>query len=168
MSIFALQFATAAGAHTLIISSSDDKLERAEALGADKTANCDRTPDWYEAMLAQTDRGTDCIVEVGGTGTLERSYRAVASGSKIGLIGVLTDANRNPNPHLLMQRRGHMHGIYVGAIDHPRDSFADMNAAIEANDLTPVVDRIFSMKEARDAYQYQADQVHFGKGVIST
>ncbi len=55
----------------------------------------------------------------------------------------------------------------VGSIDHPRDSFAAMNAAIAANDIRPVVDRTFPMEEAQEAYQYQADQAHFGKVVIS-
>ncbi len=55
----------------------------------------------------------------------------------------------------------------VGSIDHPRDSFAAMNAAIQTNDIRPVVDRTFPMEEAQEAYQYQADQAHFGKVVIS-
>ena len=168
VSIFALQFATAAGARTLITSSSDEKRERARALGADETINYERTPDWHEPILDRTDgRGVDCVVEVGGTGTLGRSFQAVAPEGKIGLIGVLTDADQNPNPQMLMQRRGHLHGIYVGSIDHPRDSFAAMNAAIEANDIRPVVDRTFALEEAQAAYQYQADQAHFGKVVIS-
>ena len=168
VSIFALQFAEAAGARTVITSSSDDKLERARALGADETINYDRASDWHESVLEWTDgRGVDCVVEVGGTGTLGRSFQAVAPEGKIGLIGVLTDADENPNPQVLMQRRGHLHGIYVGSIDHPRDSFAAMNAAIQANDIQPVVDRTFPMEEAQEAYQYQADQAHFGKVVIS-
>lgn len=168
VSIFALQFAAAAGARTFITSSSDEKLARAEALGADETINYERTPDWHEPVLDRTDgTGVDCVVEVGGTGTLERSFQSVAPEGKIGLIGVLTDADQNPNPHLLMQRRGHLHGIYVGAIDHPRDSFAAMNAAVATNDIEPVVDRTFALDEVRDAYQYQADQAHVGKVVIS-
>lgn len=119
-------------------------------------------------MLKRTNgRGADCVVEVGGTGTLGRSFQAVAPEGKIGLIGVLTDADENPNPHLLMQRRGHLHGIYVGTIDPPGDSFAAMNATIEANKIEPVVDRTFPMEEAEEAYGYQADQAHFGKVVIS-
>lgn len=168
VSSFALLFAEAAGARTIITSSSDEKLERAQSLGADVTINYERTPGWHEAVLDQTNgRGADCIVEVGGTGTLGRSFQAVAPEGKIGLIGVLTDAEQNPNPQQVMQRRSHLHGIYVGAIDHPRDSFRAMNAAIEANNIAPVVDRTFAFDEVQDAYRYQDEAAHFGKLVIS-
>jgi len=113
-------------------------------------------------------RVVDCVVEVGGApAQWGFSFQAVAPEGKIGLIGVLTDADENPNPQMLMQRRGHLHGIYVGSIDHPRDSFVAMNAAIEANDIQPVVDRTFAMDEVQEAYQYQPDQAHVGKVVIS-
>ncbi len=168
VSSFALLFAKAAGARVIITSSSDEKLERARSLGADDTINYEQTPDWHEAVLDLTDgRGADCVVEIGGIGTLERSFQAVAPDGKIGLIGVLTGADENPNPHLLMQRRGHLHGIYVGSIDHPLASFDAMNAAIEVNDITPIVDRTFSLDEVAEAYRYQQQGKHFGKLVIT-
>lgn len=168
VSSFALLFAKAAGAHVIITSSSDDKLDRARSLGADETINYERTPDWHEAVLERTGgRGVDCVVEVGGTGTLGRSFQAVAPEGKIGLIGVLTGADENPDPHLLMQRRSHLHGIYVGALEHPQASFESMNAAIDVNAIEPVVDRTFAFDEAAEAYRFLADGAHFGKLVIS-
>jgi len=62
-------------------------------------------------------RVVDCVVEVGGTGTLGRSFQAVAPEGKIGLIGVLTDADENPNPQMLMQRRGHPR--HLRGLDRP-------------------------------------------------
>ena len=168
VSTFALRFAKAAGARVLITSSSDEKLERARALGADETINYDSTPDWHEAVLDATGgRGADCVVEVGGAGTLERSLQAVAPEGKIGLIGVLTEADENPSPYPLMQRRGHLHGIYVGDIEHPLDSFRAMNAAIDVNDIEPVVDRTVAFDEVADAYRHQAAGAHVGKIVVS-
>ncbi len=76
-------------------------------------------------------------------------------------------AEANPNPYLLMQRRGHLHGIYVGDIDHPLDSFWAINAAIDANEITPIVDRTFSMGEAAEAYRFQAEGNHVGKLVLT-
>jgi NADPH:quinone reductase-like Zn-dependent oxidoreductase len=105
-------------------------------------------------------------VEVGGVGTLERSFQAVAPEGKIGLIGVLSDGE-NPNPHLLMQRSGHLHGIYVGTIDQPLDSFRAMNAAIDVNALQPVVDRTFSLDEVSEAYRALEEAEHFGKIVVT-
>lgn len=168
VSSFALLFAKAAGARVVITSSSDDKLERMRALGADGTVNYERTPEWHEAVLEMTGgRGADCIVEVGGAGTLEGSFQAVAPEGKIGLIGVLSGADERPNPYLLMRRRAHLHGIYVGAIDRPRASFEAMNAAIEANDIHPLIDRTFPFEETAEAYRYQQSGHHVGKIVIS-
>lgn len=168
VSSFALLFAKAAGARVVITSSSDDKLERTRALGADGTINYERTPDWHEAVMDLTDgEGAHCVVEVGGAGTLGRSFQAVTPEGKIGLIGVLTAADENPDPHLLMQRRAHLHGIYVGDIDRPQASFEAMNAAIEANDIEPVVDRTYSFDDAAEAFRDQAEGAHFGKLVIS-
>jgi len=168
VSTFALLFAKAAGARVLITSSSDDKLERMQELGADTTINYERTPDWHEAVQDATDgRGVDCVVETGGLGTLERSFQAAAPDGKVGLIGVLAEAEENPNPYLLMQRRGHLHGIYVGDIEHPLDSFCAMNNAIDANDLVPVIDRTFSLDAADEAYQHLAEANHIGKVVVT-
>ena len=167
VSSFALLFGRAAGARVIVTSSSDEKRKRAEALGADATINYEDTPDWHEAVLEETGgEGVDCVVETGGLGTLERSFQAATPGGKVGLIGVLAQAEENPDPYLLMQRSGHLHGIYVGDIAHPLDSFQAMNAAIDANDLSPVVDRTFSMDEAAEAYRFQAGGTHFGKVVI--
>lgn len=168
VSTFALLFAKAAGARVLITSSSDDKLERMRALGADTTINYERTPDWHEAVQDATDgRGVDCVVETGGLGTLERSFQAAAPNGKVGLIGVLAEADENPNPYLLMQRRGHLHGIYVGDIEHPLDSFRAMNAAIDANDIEPVLDRTFDIESVPETYQHLAEAGHVGKVVVT-
>ena len=118
------------------------------------------------ALLFGAAAGADCVVEVGGVGTPERSFQAVAPEGKIGLIGVLSDGE-NPNPHLLMQHSGHLHGIYVGTINQPLDSFRAMNAAIDVNALQPVVDRTFSLDEVSEAYRALEEAEHFGKIVVT-
>lgn len=168
VSIFALQFATAAGARVLITSSSDEKLERVNELGADAGVNYERHPDWHEAILDQTNgHGADCVVEVGGAGTLGRSLQAVASKGKIALIGVLSSAEEFPSPYPLMRKQAHLHGVYVGALPAPHTSFQAMADAITTNNLTPVVDRVFPFDEAREAYRYLQQGAHLGKVVIS-
>ena len=93
VSMFALQFAKAAGARVIATSSSDEKLARAMALGASDGVNYTRTPDWHNDVVTLTGgRGVDCVVEVGGVGTLKRSFESLASGGKVVLIGVLTGA----------------------------------------------------------------------------
>ena len=88
VSIFAIQFAKLFGARVIATSSSDEKLERVRQLGADEVINYRNTPDWDKAVLELTGgRGVDHVVEVGGTGTLPRSVKAVRTGGHIALIG---------------------------------------------------------------------------------
>ena len=165
VSIHALQFARAAGARVLATSSSDAKLERARALGADTLINYQKTPNWAEEVLKMTGgRGVDCVVEVGGAGTLAMSMQAVACAGKIALIGVLTGVQaENLGPHAIMRKGANMHGIFVGN----RAMFEQMNLAIEVNRIKPVVGRIFAFDEAAAAYEHLRAQAHFGKVVIT-
>jgi NADPH:quinone reductase-like Zn-dependent oxidoreductase len=107
-------------------------------------------------------RGVDLVVEVGGPGTLERSIRSARVGGAIALIGVVTGTGQiDPRP--LISRAIRLQGVFVGSLE----MFAAMNAAIAANGLVPVVDRVFAFDEAREAYRHLASGAHFGKIVIS-
>jgi len=163
VSIFALQFAKAAGARVIMTSSSDEKLARGRALGAAEGINYRRTPDWEKEVLEVTgNRGVDVVVEVGGPGTLARSMQAVAFAGKITLIGVLAGLKGDTNPHPIMRKGASMHGIFVGN----RAMFESMNVAIEVNGIKPVVDKVFAFEQAAEAYRYQQSGAHFGKVVI--
>ena len=105
----------------------------------------------------------DIVVEVGGAGTLKQSMLALAHAGKIALIGVLTGPAGDTNPHTIMLKGGSIHGIFVGN----RAMFEQMNRAIEARDIHPVVDRVFPFAEAVDAFRYMQSQAHFGKVVIA-
>jgi NADPH:quinone reductase-like Zn-dependent oxidoreductase len=163
VSIFAMQFARAAGTRVILTSSSDDKLARARKLGAAETVNYKRTPDWDKEVLKLTDgRGVDHIIEVGGAGTLARSYEAAAFAGKIALIGVLAAATGDANPVVMMLKGASMNGIYVGN----RAMFEQMNRAIEVNGIKPVVDKTFAFDQAPDAWRTLASGDFFGKIVI--
>lgn len=164
VSLQALLLAKAAGARVIITSSSDEKLERAKKLGADMTINYKQHPDWDEQVMALTGgRGADCVVEVGGAGTLMRSMKSLAFAGKISMIGVLSGFEGDTNPHAIMLKGGNMHGIFVGN----RNMFEQMNRAIEVNDLHPVIDRVFEFDDAPQAYTCLQSQTHFGKIVIN-
>jgi NADPH:quinone reductase-like Zn-dependent oxidoreductase len=161
VSIFALQFAHAAGARVIATSSSDAKLGRAKALGASDGINYQQHPEWHEAVLALTGgRGVDHVVEVGGAGTLGRSVEATRVGGQVHLIGALTGGEINPTP--ILRRNILLRGIYVGS----RQMFAAMNAAISLHRIHPVIDRVFAFEQAREAYHYMKGQQHVGKVVI--
>lgn len=165
VSIFALQFAKLFGAKVIVTSSSDEKLKRATALGADATINYVTHPEWQDKVLYLTDgRGVDLVVEVGGEGTMERSLASACLGGYIAVIGVLSGfgaANFTPATAFFNQLR--IRGIYVGS----REMFEQMNAAISFNGLKPVIDRVIPFSEAKQAYELLESGKHFGKIVIS-
>ena len=162
VSIFAVQFAKLFGARVIATSGSDEKRERVENLGADETINYKTTPDWDKAVLEMTGgRGADHVIEVGGTGTLQRSVNAVRVGGHIALIGAL-DMSGEFNPVPVFMKGIRMQGIFIGS----RRMFEDMNKKIGDAGLRPVIDRVFEFDEARDALKYMKSRSHFGKIVV--
>lgn len=162
VSIFALQFAHAMGHRVLGVSSSDEKLERARALGLDAGLNYRETPDWDRWAFEQTGKvGVDLVVEVGGVGTLPRSLRAVRPGGAIAYIGVLTGADEPLPLPLILHKQVHIHGIYVGS----REDFEDMNRAVKLWQVRPVVET-HPWTEARAVLKRMESAGHFGKLVL--
>jgi NADPH:quinone reductase-like Zn-dependent oxidoreductase len=162
VSIFALQFAKLMGARTIVTSSSDEKLARAKALGADETINYKREPAWEKAALDLTGGyGVDHVVEVGGARTLEQSLRSVRIGGKVSVIGVLTGAGEI-NPTLILGRRASVQGMSVGSVE----MFSAMNRAIAQAKLKPVIDKVYPFEQAAEAFRYMESARHFGKIVV--
>lgn len=163
VSVFALQFAKLHGARVIATSSSGAKLARAAGLGADHLINYVETPDWDREVLNLTDGlGVDHVVEVGGAGTLPKSLRAVRVGGHVGLIGVLA-AGGDFDPRVILMKGVRVQGVYVGS----RRMFEEMNRAVEANLLHPVVDQVFPFEEAQAALRHLESGSHFGKVVIN-
>lgn len=160
VSIFALQFAKAMGATVIATSSSDAKLERLKAMGADHLINYKTTPGWgAEAMKITGGRGVDHIVEIGGAGTLPESITATAIGGHISLIGVLAGF-AGPVPTVqLMGKQIRLIGITVGT----RRQQQDMIRAINQNGIRPVIDSHFPLAELGAAFRHQESGKHFGK-----
>jgi NADPH:quinone reductase-like Zn-dependent oxidoreductase len=164
VSIFALQFSVMAGARVIITSSSDEKLTRAQQLGAWATINYKKTPDWdKEAQRLTNGAGVDHVVEVGGAGTLERSFRAVRVGGTVGLIGVLTGFSGQIDPMPVLMKGLRFQGVYVGS----REMFEDMNRAMTVHKTKPVIDRVFPFSQTREALKLMESAAHFGKIVIA-
>jgi NADPH:quinone reductase-like Zn-dependent oxidoreductase len=150
VSIFALQFARMTGARVIATSSSDTKLEKLRAMGAETLINYRTSPEWQDAVLTATGgRGVDTVVEV-------------RVGGSISLIGVLT-AGATIDPTPLMRRSIRLGGIYVGS----RAMFEAMNTAIAANELRPLIDATFPFDRAPDAYRHLIAAQHMGKVVIT-
>ncbi|MFT0173063.1 zinc-dependent alcohol dehydrogenase family protein [Paraburkholderia mimosarum] len=164
VSIWALQLAHAAGLRTIITSSSDAKLERARALGASETINYRSHPEWQDEVLRLTGgEGADIVVEVGGRDTLPRSVAATKMGGLVSIIGGVTSF-AGPELGLLSVIGGmkRLHGIMVGS----RAMLEDVTRLVAAQQIRPVVDRVFGFDEAPEAYAWLEAGKHFGKVVI--
>jgi NADPH:quinone reductase-like Zn-dependent oxidoreductase len=168
VSIAGLQVAHAAGARTIITSSSDEKLARAKSLGADHTINYRTTPEWQDIVNEIThNEGADIIFENGGAQTLRKSFDCVAFGGKIACIGYLSgkqdEVSDRTNVNVLALRRNL---TLCGILNGPRDRFEEMLRFYEEKKIRPVVDKLFAFEEAQDALGYLIAGKHFGKVVI--
>jgi NADPH:quinone reductase-like Zn-dependent oxidoreductase len=164
VSIFGLQFAKMAGAEVIMLSSSDDKLKRVRAMGADHTINYRTVPEWDKEVWKITGgRGVDLTLEVGGAGTLSKTLRATRPSGAVSLIGVLSGVAGEVQTGLILHKALKVQGIYVGS----RAMFAAMNVALTQHRLVPVVDRIFPFAESVEAFRHLASGQHFGKVAIA-
>ena len=163
VSVFALQFAKAAGARVIATSSSDAKLAKLKALGADELINYKEVPAWGAKVLELTaGAGVDTVVEIGGAGTLDQSMMAARVGGHVALIGVLAGFAGPVQTALLMAKNLRVQGLTVGS----RAQQLAMVAGIEANGIKPVISDHFPLANLADAFRHQAANKHFGKIVV--
>jgi len=163
VALFALQLAKNIGARAILLSSSDEKLEKTRQMGADDLINYTETPNWDGAVLEKTFRiGADLILELGGGGTLARSLESAKINGRISLVGVLTGFDGQVNPLPILRKSLSVKGIYVGSGDMQNQ----FHAALEQNKIHPVIDRIFNFDQVTEAYEYLQSGQHFGKIVI--
>ncbi|ETN41336.1 uncharacterized protein HMPREF1541_03271 [Cyphellophora europaea CBS 101466] len=175
VSIFGLLLGKAMGMRVLVTSSSDDKLARARALGADAGINYAATPAWDEEVLRLTEgEGADVIFENGGAGSTDKSFRCVRFGGQIAAIGYVggkvdrlagkaDDHEDRLNINVLALARN---VTLKGLLNGPRDRMEDMLAFVAEQKIRPVVDRVFAFEDAREALTYLWEGKHFGKVVI--
>jgi len=160
VSIFALQFAKAAGAEVIITSSSDEKLERAKALGADHVINYRETPETGKRVRDITGwRGVDHVIEVGGAETLKEALKSIRLGGRISVIGNVSGNTADLRIGAVIATRVTMQGISVGS----RDDFEAMNRAINLHKIDPVVDTVLPFDVGRAAFDHMEAAKHFGK-----
>ncbi|MGN2251124.1 NAD(P)-dependent alcohol dehydrogenase [Frateuria sp. GZRe14] len=163
VSLFALQFAKLRGARAIVLSSSDDKLERAKALGADIGINYAKHPQWG-ALVREASGGTgvDAVVETVGAATLAPSLEAVRMHGFIGVLGWLGGMEATLPLSKVVLKRVRIQGISVA----PLEEHERMVAAIEATGLEPVIDHVYAFGQVREAFEHLVAGRHFGKLAI--
>jgi NADPH:quinone reductase-like Zn-dependent oxidoreductase len=160
-SIFALQFAKAAGATVFATSSSNEKLERMKALGADVLVNYKETPEWGQKVYELSGGGVDHALDVGGS-TLNQSITACRIGGNVSSVGILEGFGAEVNLSLMIHRQIQIKTVMVGN----RKMQEDMVKAIDASGIKPVIDSTYKLTELADAFRHQIAGKHFGKIVV--
>lgn len=164
VSVFGMQLARAAGANAIITSSSDEKLERAKALGATGTVNYAKNPKWAETIREMTQgRGADATLDVIGGETSKFALEALRVGGHAAIIGARSGGAADLDRGLVLRKGLRVTGINIGS----RAMFEAMNRAITAAKLKPAVDKVFPIDDAIAAYKDFASGKHFGKVVVS-
>jgi len=133
-------------------------------MGVKHLINYNTTTEWdKEVMNITNGRGVDHVIEVGGPGTITKSFSCIRYGGWIHTIGFVAAGETVPNLALLaLSKSAYLRGILIGSVSQ----FEDMNRLIEANDIKPIVDKVFRFGEAVEAYEYLESQRHVGKVVI--
>jgi NADPH:quinone reductase-like Zn-dependent oxidoreductase len=168
VSLFAIQFAAAAGATVISTTSSAKKGERLTALGSSHIINYNEDKLWGQTArnLSPGRDGVDFVIEVGGPSTLAQSVSAVKADGIIAVAGSIgSDLSAEGDPGMLSAWTSNciVRGIAVGS----RVLFEEVARAIEAKGIRPIIDeRAFKLDELRKAYQYMLEQRNFGKVVI--
>jgi NADPH:quinone reductase-like Zn-dependent oxidoreductase len=163
VSVFALQFAAAAGARVIVTSSADEKLRRVQALGAKDGINYRTTPEWADRVRELTQsHGADLVVDVGGKSTLEQSVKSVAYLGTVSPVGGLTGYGGSIPSLGLLMKSARAQGVYVGS----RADYLRMSAYIVKHQIHPVIDRVFPLEQYEQASQHMASGDFVGKIVL--
>jgi NADPH:quinone reductase-like Zn-dependent oxidoreductase len=164
VSTFALQIAKAAGATVIVTSSSEEKLARARALGADHTINYRTSPDWGKKVFELTGgHGADLVIEVGGQGTLKQSLEALALNGTISIVGGITGYGGELPAVGVLDKAAHVVGILVGS----RNQLKDFQAFLTRNNVKPVIEHVFSLLELDAAINRLRSGQFVGKIVVT-
>lgn len=166
ISLFIIQFAKAIGARVIVTSSSDAKLEKAKALGADVAINYVTTPDWDVAVRKATGGlGVNIVADPGGPppSTIHKAFASVALGGRIAVMGVQTDPGDLIHPTAVFMAYCNLHGISVGSRRHVEE----LVATIDVNGIRPVIDSVYSFEQGAEALREFAKGKAFGKVIIT-
>lgn len=166
VSLFALQFAKAAGARVIATTGSDEKIALLKKLGADHVINYRQTPDWGKTAKEITGgRGVDLVVEVGGPATLAQSVESIRLEGTMSILGAVSGITQDQGQPRLLDAWLSLftaRGLWLGN----REQMEAMCAAIEADveRLRPVVDpNVFTLDQLKEAYEYLGAGKHTGK-----
>jgi NADPH:quinone reductase-like Zn-dependent oxidoreductase len=162
VSLTAMRIAKLVGARVIVTSSDDAKLAAAKQLGADVTLN-HRTQQVATEVRALTNkRGVDVVVENVGAATWDNSLRCLRRGGRLVTCG----ATSGPQVSLDLRRLFWHHWTIMGSTMGNAAEYAEVVRRLSLGELRPVVDRVFPLARAREAFERLARGEQLGKVVV--
>ncbi|HEY8955720.1 NAD(P)-dependent alcohol dehydrogenase [Chitinophaga sp.] len=163
VSLFAMQIALAAGAKVIATSSHPDKLKKLKDLGAHEVIDYKKYPDWHEEVKRITaGEGVHATLDIAGAATIVNSVKSVGFNGFVGLVGFIAGAQLPLDLFTVVGSYIRLQGYSVGSLK----SFQELAAAVETNDIHPVIDSVFPVSQAQEAFKYMGSGNYFGKVVI--
>ena len=164
VALAALQIAKLAGARVIVTSSSDEKLEKAEKLGASIGINYRDNPDFHKEVFSITNRrGVDIVVDSVGEATWEKSLRSLTKGGRLVTCGATTGPNVSTNINLVFWKQIEILGSTMGS----RAELRDVLKLVFNGKLKPIVDRALPLSKAQEAHELLEKGRQFGKLVLN-
>jgi NADPH:quinone reductase-like Zn-dependent oxidoreductase len=160
----ALQMAKRMGTRVIVTSGSDEKLERAKALGADHGIN-HRKKDFAEEVKRLTDdRGVDVVLDSVAGEVWQKSLRSLAHGGRLVTCGATAGGEPEDDLNVMISKELKIYGSTLGS----REDFRQLLSFLNVTQIHPIIDRKFPLREARDAQQRMEEGRQFGKIVLQS
>jgi NADPH:quinone reductase-like Zn-dependent oxidoreductase len=157
-----VQIAKLLGAQVIATAGSDEKLEKALALGADHAVNYE-TSDFVQEVRKLTDkRGVEVVFDHVGEKTWNGSVRVLRNGGRLVTCGATTGYDVGVDLRHLFYRRLSLLGSTMGS----KGDLPTLVKLMEQGKLKAVIDRVLPLSEARQAHELLADRAQFGKVVL--
>ena len=158
-----LAIAKALGAKALVTSSSDEKLARAQELGADAAVN-HASGDVREAVKdATAGEGVEVVLEHVGEATWATSLAAARAGGRIAVCGATTGPNPPANLHRIWWKQLTIYGSTMGT----KEDFEGAYELVASGRARPVIDSVYPLAQARAAHERMEAGEQFGKIVLT-
>ena len=163
VALFALQLAVSAGAKVIATSSADSKLETVRNLGAIATINYRKQPDWdAEVMRLTNGAGVGHVIDIGGGDSLMRSMSAVGFEGIVSIVGLVGGMRAEIDIGVAFQKNLRLDGVETGS----RTMLEDLSRWMEQHQIRPVIDAVYALDAAREAFSRMEDGAHVGKVCI--
>lgn len=159
--LWVLQFAVAYQARVYVTSGSEEKINKAKALGAIDGFNY-KDPEWQEKASKASGGGFDIIIDSAGGDQFSKLIELALPGGRIVNFGRTAGNITNLSTRLLYWKQISIHGTTMGT----RDEFLSMLDFLESRKLKPVIDEIFPLAKIQEAMNRMEQGDQFGKIIL--